>query len=121
MPERNRQAGLTARLSAFSKVAVLLKLGSRLAAVLALSGCGTLTTHVNGPSGVYSGVGHDMEKLATADEWTDWSVRGSAGSVPFLAPRGLLWILDTPLSLAADTIILPADLLRREHCPAEEP
>ncbi len=80
---------------------------------IALPGCGTVTTRTKGDAGPYHGFGHDMEKVCSADEWLDLSGQGYTGSaVPFFWPRGLLWVLDAPLSLVADTLLLPADALR---------
>ncbi len=79
---------------------------------MALCGCGTVSTRIKGDSGWYCGFAHDMEKVGRAEEWLTWSGQGSAGAVPFPLPRGLLWVVDAPLSLVADTIVVPADCLR---------
>jgi uncharacterized protein YceK len=79
---------------------------------IVLSGCGTVSTRTKGDAGPYHGFGYDMEKISNAGEWLDCSGQGSAGNVPFLWPRGVLWVLDVPLSLVADTLLLPADALR---------
>ena len=86
--------------------------------MMVLSGCGTVSTRTKGYAGPYHGFGHDMEKVCSADEWLDSSGQGRAGNVFFSWPRGLLWILDAPLSLVADTLLLPVDALRSNR--AEE-
>lgn len=94
-----------------------------LASVLAIGpvtcGCGTVSARAKGPGGPYSGVGYDFEKLSSGDEWSDFSVMGQAGSIPFLAPRGLLWLLDIPLSLVGDTVMLPVEAFQQDH-PTEK-
>ncbi len=75
-------------------------------------GCGTVSTRTNGDTGQYHGFGYDMKKVSTGSEWLEFSGEGSAGKVPFLWPRGVVWILDAPLSLVVDTLLLPADALR---------
>ncbi len=77
-----------------------------------LSGCGTVVTRTKGDAGAYHGFGYDMEKISNASEWMDDWGQGSAGNVPFLWPRGVLWVLDVPLSLVSDTLLLPVDALR---------
>ncbi len=83
-----------------------------LAALLCASGCGTIGTRTKGTGGTYSGVTSDLQKAASREEWLAMSGQGSAGTVPFVWPRGIVWILDTPLSFAADTVLLPFDALR---------
>lgn len=85
---------------------------STLLLAIVLSGCGTVSTRTKGDAGPFHGVGYDMEKLSNASEWLELSGQGSAGNVPILWPRGILWVLDAPLSLLADTLLLPADSLR---------
>jgi uncharacterized protein YceK len=80
-------------------------------AVAVLCGCGTVSTRTKGDSGPYCGFGHDMEKVSCAEEWLTWSGEGSAGGVQFPWPRGLMWVVDAPLSFTADTLMLPADCL----------
>lgn len=87
---------------------------------LAVCGCGTVSTRTKGFGGPYSGVGYDLERVGSAEEWCEWSVQGSASDIPFFFPRGLLWALDTPLSIVADTILLPADALRSPASKPEE-
>ena len=77
-----------------------------------LAGCGTVNARKRGDAGLYHGFGYDMEQLCNADEWMNKSGQGNAGHVPFEWPRGLLWVLDAPLSFVADTLLLPADALR---------
>jgi len=77
-----------------------------------LCGCGTVSTHVKGISGPYSGLGYDAEKLSSSEEWLDLSGQGSVGNVPFPWPRGLLWVIDVPLSFAVDTLMLPVDCFK---------
>lgn len=86
--------------------------------VVALCGCGTVSTRTKGDSGPYCGFSHDMEKVSRAEEWLTWSGEGSAGAVRFPWPRGLLWIVDVPLSLTGDTIMLPVDCLRSKRAQA---
>jgi uncharacterized protein YceK len=81
-------------------------------ALLALCGCGSVTARVKGGSDPYCGFAYDLEKVATAGEWCDWSAEGRVGDVPVAGPRGVLWIIDAPLSFVGDTILLPLDLLR---------
>ncbi len=83
-------------------------------------GCGSVTARVKGAGDPYCGFTYDMEKLASGEEWGDWSVQGSAGNAVFPAPRALLWIVDSPLSFAADTILFPVDLLRPDSGSAKE-
>ncbi len=80
-------------------------------AALGLCGCGTLSTRVKGDSGLYRGFAHDMEKVSSSQEWLTWSGQGSVGAAWFPWPRGLLWVVDAPLSLTADTLLLPMDCL----------
>ncbi len=89
-------------------------------ALLAGCGCGTVTTRTKGLGGPYSGVAHDLEKLASADEWCDLSVQGQASNIPFWLPCGLLWVCDLPLSFTADTLLLPVDALRTRAPEPEE-
>ncbi len=85
---------------------------------MALCGCGTISTRIKGDSSLYCGFAQDVEKVSSAEEWLTWSGQGSAGDVPFPLPRGLLWVVDAPLSLVADTIMLPADCLRSKTARA---
>ncbi len=89
-------------------------------ALLAACGCGTVTTRTKGLYHSYSDVAHDLEKLASTDEWSDLSVQGQASNVPFWLPRGLLWVFDLPLSFTADTLLLPSDALRARPPEPEE-
>ena len=95
-------------------------IGIGVLAFLAPCGCGTITTRAKGTGGLYSGTGHDLENVGNAREWCDWSVEGQAGNVPFLLPRGLLWVFDTPLSFAADTLLAPVDALRSPETNPDE-
>jgi uncharacterized protein YceK len=87
--------------------------------VAALCGCGTVSTRTKGDSGPYCGFGHDMERVSSEEEWLTWSGEASAGTVRFPWPRGLLWVVDAPLSFTADTIMLPADCLRSKTAQAK--
>jgi uncharacterized protein YceK len=82
-------------------------------ALLALCGCGTVTSRAKGLGGRYSGFGYDMEKLSSAEGWFGSSAEGHASNVPVVIPGGVFWLLDIPFSLIADTILLPVDALRR--------
>ena len=86
---------------------------------IVLSGCGTVSTRMTGNAGPYQGFGYDMEKMSNADEWVDFSGQGSAGGVPFVWPPGLLWFVDAPLSLVADTLLVPVDALRSKGAKEE--
>ncbi len=87
-------------------------------AALALCGCGTLSTRVKGDSGSYRGFAHDMEKVSSSEEWLAWSGQGTVGAAWFPWPRGLLWAVDAPLSLTADTLLLPIDCLSSKPAQA---
>ncbi len=78
----------------------------------ALCGCGTVSSRTQGNGGPYHGFSADMEKVNDAGEWLAWSGEGRAGAAAFTWPRGLFWLLDAPLSLTADTLLLPFDYLR---------
>jgi len=78
-----------------------------------LCGCGTLTTRYTGTGGPYYGFAHDMEKLSSAEEWQGASVDARVGSWPIPFPRAVIWVLDAPLSLTADTLLLPADAISK--------
>jgi len=73
-------------------------------------GCGTMASHDGSPMGinrgVYRGVRYDCDAIAHADGC-------AAGSAPFYA-------IDMPLSLAADTICLPFDVLTLVMKPETE-
>ena len=88
---------------------------------IVLSGCGTVSTRTKGDAGPYYGFGYDMEKMGDSQEWLDFWGQGSVGNVPFVWPRGLFWVLDAPLSLAADTLLLPADALRSKSAEEVQP
>lgn len=87
--------------------------------VLLLCSCGTVSSRTHGGGGPYHGLGYDMEKLSSGDEWLNWSGQGTAGNVPFWWPRGLLWLVDAPLSLVADTLMLPVDAIRPKAAETE--
>jgi uncharacterized protein YceK len=85
------------------------------------TGCGSIKARSQvSTTAFYCGVGYDMEKVASADEWMDLSIQGTAGGWPILLPHALLRIVDVPLSLATDTFLLPVDALRRSKFNASE-
>jgi uncharacterized protein YceK len=89
-------------------------------AFLGLCGCGTVSTRAKGLGGPYSGLSHDLEKIGSAEEWSDASITGNASGVPFFLPRGLLWGLDAPFSLVGDTLCLPVDWLHPKYGPPSQ-
>ncbi len=88
-------------------------------ALIALCGCGTITSRTKGLGRPYSGFGYDMEKLSSAEGWFGSSAEGNASDIPLIIPGGVLWALDIPLSLVADTLLLPVDAVRGTRSEAE--
>ncbi len=80
--------------------------------LVALCGCGTITSRTKGLGRPYSGFGYDMEKLSTAEGWFGSTAEGNASGVPVFIPGGVFWALDIPLSLVADTLLLPVDAVQ---------
>lgn len=82
-----------------------------LAVLVLLFLCGTLTTRYKGIGGRYYGFAYDMEKLSSPEEWSDISVCAGSGNRSIPCPGGVVWVLDAPLSLTADTLLLPVDAI----------
>ncbi|HWH70444.1 MAG TPA: YceK/YidQ family lipoprotein [Candidatus Sulfotelmatobacter sp.] len=89
-------------------------------ALVALCGCGTVTTRMKGAGGLYSGFSADMEKVGSAEEWLNAPMDGRVGNWPLPCPRGLFWVVDIPFSLTADTLLLPVDALRPAAAKPDE-
>ena len=90
--------------------------GIILIALTLCSGCGTIASHTNqgpnDPHGVYRGVRLDASVLLEPDRYgTDPTLTGC--SICYMA-----W--DSPLSLVADTILLPVDVFNTAPTPAKE-
>ena len=61
-----------------------------------------------------------MERISSGEEWSDWAIECQGNYVPFFLPRGLLWAVDSPFSLVADTLLLPVDAFTPKGKESEE-
>lgn len=67
----------------------------------ALVGCGTIITKIDGPKTF------DDKEISPIYSGTRFSIGGAR-----ISPVYFIWIIDVPLSFAADTALLPVSLLQ---------